>query len=221
LNNSQKSIVLIISKMLLECQRVNISIPKSTPISLIFPFDQCSYRFKRHCYDPQSLDKENYTVKDINLLLDKVEEACNNFRVLRRFRNIAIMSAVFLAFAIIIGSIFVNIGTSRGKDNGVEFVKFQTNGFVYAGGIILFLGLLQFGLIMCYLAFKARRLRIVFEEKSREILEKTNADIKDLGIRWKLGQLFNWLELSLDYKVEGTFMVNTKGFNTLLIPQKI
>jgi len=207
--------------MLLECQRVNISIPKSTSVSLIFPFDQCSYRFKRHCYDPAALDKENYGVREINALLDRIEEACENFRILRRYRNIAIISAILLAFSIIIGSIFINIGINREKDSGVEFVKFQRNGFVYAGGILVGFGLLQFICIMCYLAFRARRLRLVFEEKTRDILEKTNADTKDLGLRWKMGQLYNWIELSLDYKVESTFMINTKGFNTLLIPQKI
>jgi hypothetical protein len=78
---------------------------------------------------------------------------------------------------------------------------------------------------MITLALRTRKLRVIYEEKVRDILESLNSSMKGKGLRWKIGQFFTWIELSLDYKVESAMIPTGHskgfGFDTLLIPQKM
>lgn len=206
--------------MFLECKRTNVTVPRSSDITLIFPFDQFLYRFKRQNYNPLTLDTKRYSPEKINEVIDTIEQKCDNFRRVRKFRNLAILSTVIFALGIILGNILLNIGIDKSSHSEVEFVKFEGNNFMIGGGILLVAGVIQFIFVMCSLAYKTRKLRVTYEDNAKEIIDLVNQKSKENGVRWKMGQFFNWIELSLDYKVEGNLLTSTKGFNTMLLPSK-
>ncbi len=123
--------------MFLECKRTNVTVPRSSDITLIFPFDQLFYRFKRQAYNPLTLDTKRYAIEKINDVIDQIETKCDNFRRVKKFRNLAIFSTIIFALGIILGNVLLNIGIDQSSHSNIEFVKFQANQYMIGGGILL------------------------------------------------------------------------------------
>jgi len=188
--------------MFLECRTIKITVPKSNEVSFVFPFNQCACRFNKRGYDPTHLDSNKYTKEEIDEVLEKVEKSCDYFKKMQKCTIYAIISLVAFVVMIIVGNILLNIGLSKSSDTGnVELAKFKTNGLVISGAATLFVGVVQLILAIILVARKTRKLRFTYENITAEIISNKNQEIKSSGLRWKIGRCFNWIELSLDYKM--------------------
>lgn len=188
--------------MFLECRTIKITVPKSNEVSFVFPFSQCFCKFNRKGYDPSYVDPNKYTKEEIDEVLDKIEKTCGHFKKMQRCTVTTIISLVAFITMIIVGNVLLNIGLSKNSDTGeVEFAKFKTNGLVISGAATLFVGIVQLILVIILVAYKTRKLRVYYENITAEIISNKNQELKGSGLRWKVGRCFNWIELSLDYKM--------------------
>ena len=202
--------------MFLECRNFKVTVPQSNEVSLVFPFNQCSYQHTRNGYDAKYLDQSKFPKHRVNKFLDEVQAACNNFKTMRLHGYVAIFTSVILTALLIVGNVLLNIGLSKNtKTATVEIAKFNQSTFVILGSCFIFGGAAQFIVIMIVLAWRTRRIRNKYENITAELIAKNNVEIKDLGLRWKLGQYYNWIELCLDYKIHN--VLNKQVFNSLLL----
>lgn len=202
--------------MFLECRNFKVTVPQSNEVSLVFPFNQCSYQHSRNSYDPKYLDETKFSKHRINKFLDQVQAACNNFKTMRIYGYIAIFVSVLLTVLLITGNILLNIGLSKNtKTASVKIAKFNGSTFVILGSCFIFGGAAQFIVVMIFLAWKTRRIRNKYENITAELIAKNNVEIKEVGLRWKLGQYYNWIELCQDYKIHN--VLTKQLFNSLLL----
>lgn len=200
--------------MFLECRTIRITIPKSNEVSFVFPFNQCSCKFKRNNFDATQIDPERYTKTEINKVLDSIERSCGQFKTMKKCTILAVFSVLIFIILIVVGNVLLNIGLAKYSETGeIEFAKFRAHGLVIAGASSLFLGIVQIIISTILIATKMRKLRLSYEVIATEIIHKENHELKSSGLRWKLGQCFNWIELSLDYKI-----YNILGKQSLLDP---
>ena len=185
--------------MLLESIKVIIT-PNSSDTLLVFPFDQYNIKFKRDLNE--NVLEGRYSEKKINQILDQIEATCDHFWTLKKYIILTLFTSATLAVAVILGSIFINIGLKNDTTSGINFVKYEPNYYVYTGGIVLGIGGLQFILLMICISVKSKYIRLSYEEKATQIIEIHNEICKDIGIRWKLGNYLRWIEVRLDFKIK-------------------
>ena len=184
--------------MLLESMKIIVP-PASTETLIIFPFDQCNIKFRREVNE--NVFQGRYSEREINRLLDEIEANCDHFWILKTYIMLTLLTSMILTIAVIMGSIFLNLGY-KNKDSGVDFVKYESNYYVYTGGVILGIGGLQFILLMIWISFKSRYIRLFYEEKANQIIQMHNETNKDIGIWWRLGDYLRWIEVRLDFKIK-------------------
>ena len=203
--------------MFLELRTTKITVPKSNEVSLVFPFNQCSCKFDRNKFDPRLIDDTKFTKQQLNDFIDKVESNCGNHKELRKYTILAIFSTIALVVCIIVGNIILNIGISRSSGNSVvEFTKFSKNGLVISGACVLFSGVAQFIILVFLLAARVRTLRLFYENIASEAVKRSNLDWKAREVRWKVGRYYNWLELSLDYKIN-QMLAKPSAFSPMIL----
>jgi len=55
-----------------------------------------------------------------------------------------------------------------------------------------------------------------YENRTAELVGHVNHELKSSGLRWKVGRCFNWMELSLDYKMSN-IIVKQSAFNPMFL----
>lgn len=202
--------------MFLECRTTRINTPKSNELSLVFPFNQFCCRLDRKRYDTKHIDAAKFNKSDIDSFLNEIEKACGYYKRMQRATVGAIISLTFFIVAIVVGNVLLNIGLAKGKSTGeVEFTKFHKDGLVLGGALTLIVGVVQMIVSTIMVARSVRRERISYETITLEMVNQKNVDAKQKGLRWKVGQCYNWIELSLDYKMQ-KYLVKQSSFTTLI-----
>ena len=202
--------------MFLECRNIKVTVPQSNEVSLVFPFNQCSYQHNRNRYDSKHIDETKFSKQRINQFLDDVQKACNNFKTIRSYGYIAIFITILFVVLLIIGNVLLNIGlTKNAKTATVKIAKFNESNMVILGSCFIFGGAAQFIIFIILLAWKTRKVRSKYENITAELIAKNNVEIRELGLRWKLGQYYNWIELCLDYKINNVLL--KQQFTSLLL----
>ncbi len=203
--------------MLLECRRIRISVPKSNEVSFVFPFNQFACKLNRKNYDPKHIDSSRYSKEEIEEFLDKIEKSCHQFKKMRRYTILEIVTLLLFIALIIVGNILLNLGLAKGSDTGdIELAKFRTNGFVISGAASLFFAIVFFIVVTVFVARNVRKLRLQYETITIEMVNNKNQTVKENGLRWKIGRCFNWVELSLDYKIQ-SFISKTSTFTNSML----
>jgi len=204
------------SLMFLECRTTRINTPKSNELSLVFPYNQFCCRLDRKRYDAKHIDEVKFNKSEIDQFLDEIEKACGYYKKMQRATIGAIISLTFFIVAIVVGNVLLNIGLAKGKSTGeVEFTKFHKDGLVLGGALTLIVGVAQMIVSTIMVARSVRRERTSYETITLEMINRKNADVKQRGLRWKVGQCYNWIELSLDYKMQ-KYLVKQSSFTTLI-----
>lgn len=202
--------------MFLECRTTRINTPRSNELSLVFPFNQFCCRLDRKSYDPKHIDADKFEKSEIDKFLDEIEKACGHYKRMQKSTIAAIISLFIFIVAIIVGNVLLNIGLAKRKSTGeIEFTKFAENGLVLSGALTLIVGVIQIIVSVILVARSVRRERTLYETITLEMITKKNIEAKQKGLRWKVGQCYNWIELSLDYKMN-KYLVKQNSFTTLL-----
>lgn len=197
--------------MFLELSTMRVSVPESNEVSLVFPFNQFCCKFKRNCYDSKYLDQVKYSKQQANDFIDKIESTCGNFKKIRKYAIIAMVECLLFVIFVCVGNVLLNIGLTwtGGDTDEVELTKWKRNGLVIAGSCVLGLGIIQCFVVIIILALKVRKVRINYESLTARLIQQHNQELKELGIRWKIGQYYNWIEMCLDYKINAVIAKNS------------
>lgn len=198
--------------MFIECRKKYISVPASTETNIIFPFHQLRFHYRLNRKQNQNISSD-LSIEDAQSILKEVQSACRNFKSLRTVRNLFFISLLLTFIAVLLGAGLIGASVYGKKgdtlwnalriwdsdNNSTQHLRASTAFFI-SGICITSITLILFAVLLVLLIKRCRSLRIEYEQTIFALFKKYNDDLKNQGIRWKIGLQLRWVEVSLDYK---------------------
>lgn len=202
--------------MFLECTSKRILVPRTTENDIIFPFAQLYLKFY---VNKKDFEHAKPRVEEAQILsgLKRIEEACHNFSLLKKYRFAFFFSVGLSLFLTLISLVLISHGTRTTNVSSDSALLRLINPWLWAGFGLEAIALIQNAVISVVLAIKARNARFKYEDAVYSVMNQLNEELKEQEVRWKLGKKFRWLEISLDYKKK-RMMVDQRKDEPLLNP---
>lgn len=185
--------------MFLDCSSKRIHVPTTTENDIVFPFKPLQIKFS---VDKKDLEyaKPKLQETDIMSSLEKIEESCNKFSELKKYRLLFFFSLGLTCFLGLIVILLVNKGTRSTNEHSDTALMELKNGWFISALVLSGIAFFQNGIVTLILTLKVKNTRSMYEEKLYTVTSQMNEELKAQGIRWKVGKYMRWVEISLDYK---------------------